>query len=73
MTVTLVFTLLERESCCLQNAMILAIQNAMTLYPQQCLFGILVSCGSQRVTGEALKYCNILPGFQKIHSLLTFC
>lgn len=73
MTMTLVFTLLERESSCLQNAMILVIQNAVALYPQQCLFGILVSCGSQRVTAEALKYCNILPGFQKIYSLLTFC
>lgn len=73
MTMTLVFTLLERESSFLQNAMILVMQNAMTLYPLQCLFGIPVSCGRQRVTAEALKYCNILPGFQKIYLLLTFC
>ena len=45
----------------------------MTLYPLQCLFGIPVSCGRQRVIAEALKYCNILPGFQKIYLLLTFC
>ena len=72
MTMTLVFILLERESSCLQNAMILVIQNAMTLYSLQCLFGIPVSFGHQRVTAEALKFCNILPGFQKQLLVINF-